>query len=88
MTTINLKDFYKDYVQDEFVEVPDEVAAELIADKKHEKAYNERVRCNKAYYTIALIWMTVLKHRQSLVTMIPRSGYLTLWSVIVACAML
>ena len=33
MTTINLKDFYPWYTHDEYIEVPDEVAAELKADK-------------------------------------------------------
>ncbi len=31
MTTINLKDFYYWYLTDELVEVPDEVAEELMA---------------------------------------------------------
>ena len=33
MTTINLKDFYAWYTHDEYIEVSDEVAAELKADK-------------------------------------------------------
>ena len=33
MTTINLKDFYSWYTHDEYIEVPDEVAEELKADK-------------------------------------------------------
>ena len=33
MTTINLKDFYYWYIADELVEVPDEVAEELMASE-------------------------------------------------------
>ena len=35
-TTINLREFYPWYTHDEFVEVSDEVAAELRADKRYE----------------------------------------------------
>ena len=52
MTTINLKDFYYWYLTDELVEVPDEVAEELIASKRREAAHAERVRNNKAYYSL------------------------------------
>ena len=38
MTTINLKDFYAWYTHDEYIEVSDEVAAELKVD--NEKAVN------------------------------------------------
>ena len=48
MTTINLKDFYYWYLTDELVEVPDEVAEELMASKRREAAHAERVRYNKA----------------------------------------
>jgi len=34
---INLRDFYQWYTHDEFIDVTDEVAAELIADKRYEK---------------------------------------------------
>ena len=44
MTTINLKDFYYWYLTDELVEVPDEVAEELMASKRREAAHAERVR--------------------------------------------
>lgn len=44
MTTINLKDFYYWYLSDELVEVPDEVAEELMASKRREAAHAERVR--------------------------------------------
>ena len=52
MTTINLKDFYYWYTQDQFIEVSDEVSEELQASKRREAAYIERVRCNKAYYSL------------------------------------
>ena len=44
MTTINLKDFYYWYLTDELLEVPDEVAEELMASKRREAAHAERVR--------------------------------------------
>ena len=52
MTTINLKDFYYWYIVDELVEAPDEVAEELMASKRREAAHAERVRYNKAYYSL------------------------------------
>lgn len=52
MTTINLKDFYYWYLTDELVEVPDEVAEALMASKRREAAHAERVRYNKAYYSL------------------------------------
>lgn len=52
MTTINLKDFYPWYMTDEYIEVSDEVATELRASKLAEAAYAERVRYNKAYYSL------------------------------------
>ena len=52
MTTINLKDFYAWYAHDEYIEVSDEVAAELRADKLYEAAYQRRVIRNKAQYSL------------------------------------
>ena len=52
MTTINLKDFYAWYTHDEYIDVSDDVAAELKADKLYEAAYQRRVRYNKAYYSL------------------------------------
>lgn len=52
MTIINMKDFYYWYTGDELIEVPDEVAEELLAGKRWEAAYAERVRYNKAYYSL------------------------------------
>ena len=50
--TINLRDFYYWYTQDECIEVSDEVAAELIADKRYEKAHKRRTFYNKAHYSL------------------------------------
>lgn len=52
MTTINLKSFYPWYIHDEYIEVPDEVAEELKADKRYEAAYRRRVVRNKAQYSL------------------------------------
>ena len=43
MTTINLKDFYAWYTHDEYIDVSDEVAAEMRADKLYEAAYQRRI---------------------------------------------
>jgi len=52
MPTINLRDFYPWYIQDEFVEVSDEIAAELFADKRYGKAHDRRIKRNKAHYSL------------------------------------
>ena len=52
MATINLRDFYPWYTHNEFVEVPDIIAAELIADRRYEKAYKQRIKYNKAFYSL------------------------------------
>lgn len=36
MTTINLKDFYYWYTQDQFIEVSDEVAEVFLADARYD----------------------------------------------------
>ena len=51
MTTINLKDYYPWYLTDEYIEVSDEVAAELRADKLYEAAHQRRIVRNKAQYS-------------------------------------
>ena len=48
-TTINLREFYPFYTHDEFVEVSDEVAEELRADKRYEKSHDRRMKRNKSY---------------------------------------
>ena len=52
MATINLRDFYYWYAHDEFIEVSDEVAEELSADKRYQKSHPRRVKRNKAQYSL------------------------------------
>jgi len=47
MATINLKDFYAWYTRDEFIEVSDEIAAELFTDKRYQKSHERTQRRNK-----------------------------------------
>lgn len=49
MATINLRDFYPWYTHDEFVEVTDDVAAELLTDKRYSKTYERTRRRNKVH---------------------------------------
>lgn len=48
MTTINLKDFYPWYIEDQFIEVSDAVAEELRASRKAEAAHQRQLTRNKA----------------------------------------
>lgn len=52
MTTINLKDFYYWYLQDQLIEVSDEVAEELWASVRREGAYQRRLSRHKAQYSL------------------------------------
>ena len=52
MTTINLKDFYPWYTHDEYIDVSQEVAEELHTSRRREAAHAERVRYNKAFYSL------------------------------------
>jgi len=52
MTKINLRDFYPWYTHDEYTEVSDAVAEELLADKRHPKAHMRRTYRNKAHYSL------------------------------------
>ena len=52
MTTINLKDFYYWYLQDQLIEVSDEVAEELRASVRREGAYQRRLSRHKAQYSL------------------------------------
>lgn len=52
MTTINLRDFYPWYTRDEFVDVPDIIAAELLAGRRYERAYERRITYNNAHYSL------------------------------------
>lgn len=49
MATINLRDFYPWYTHDEYVDVPDVIAAELFADRRYHKTHERRMRYNKTY---------------------------------------
>ena len=51
MTTINLKEFFYWYKADEYIEVTDEVAEELRADKRYEVTHHRRMKRNKANYS-------------------------------------
>ena len=52
MTTINLKDFYYWYTQDQFIEVSDEVAGVFLVDTRYEMAYQRRLSRHKAQYSL------------------------------------
>lgn len=52
MTTINLREFFPWYIQDEFIEVSDEVAAVLRSDKRYEERHYERRKRNRAQYSL------------------------------------
>ena len=47
MITINLKDFYPWYGTDEFIEVPEEVMLEMLADKRYEAAHAKKIKRHK-----------------------------------------
>ena len=49
MKKINLRDYYYWYTWDEFVEVTDEIAEELDADKRYHKAHRRRMNRNGVY---------------------------------------
>lgn len=52
MIQINLRDFYPIYTSDCFVEVPDEVAALLLAHVRNEAAYQRRTYRHRAHYSL------------------------------------
>lgn len=52
MTTINLREFYPWYTQDESIEVTDEVAETLRSDKLYEAAHQRRIKRNNAQYSL------------------------------------
>ena len=64
MTTINLKDFYYWYLTDELVEVPDEVAEELMASKRREAAHAETgalQQASKFMYNLRRMGNTIIR---------------------------
>ncbi|MBQ6531345.1 MAG: hypothetical protein IJI39_10575 [Clostridia bacterium] len=53
MKKINLRELYPLYYKkDYYIEVSDEVAAQLEQAKREEHAYKERTRAHKAYYSL------------------------------------
>ena len=52
MTRINLRDYYPFYTSDCFTDVPDEVAALLLAHARYEAAYQRRTYRHKAHFSL------------------------------------
>jgi len=52
MTTINLKNYYPWYKHDEYIDVPDEVAEELKADRLYEASYQRQLFRNKSHSSL------------------------------------
>lgn len=52
MTTINLRNYYPHYTQDQIIEVPDEVAALFSEFEHREAAYRLRTYRHKAYFSL------------------------------------
>ena len=52
MAVINLRDYYSWYADDEFADVPDEVARELEESRRLERNYRRRVFYNRAFYSL------------------------------------
>ena len=52
MTTINLREFYPWYIEDQFIEVSDAVAEELRASRKADAAHQRQITRNKAQYSL------------------------------------
>ncbi len=52
MTTINLRDYYPFYTEDAFIEVSDEIAAQLHRFNLDDEAYRIRVYRAKAYFSL------------------------------------
>ena len=48
-TTINLRKFYPWYTHDEYVDVPETIAAELFADKRYAQTHERTQRRNKVH---------------------------------------
>lgn len=49
---INLRDFYPFYMNDEFINVPDEIGAVLLESDRLERNYINRLIYHKAYYSL------------------------------------
>ncbi|MEL7609662.1 MAG: sigma factor-like helix-turn-helix DNA-binding protein [Bacillota bacterium] len=52
MKTINLRDYYPFFTSDYFIDVPDEVAALLLAHTRHEAACQRRTYRHRAHFSL------------------------------------
>ena len=52
MAIINLRDFYPFYTHDEFVDVPEVIAAELLAGRRYERVHARRMKRNNSQYSL------------------------------------
>ena len=52
MATINLRDFYPDYTEDCFVEVPDELAEQMLQWERDERAQQRKKYWHHAHYSL------------------------------------
>jgi len=52
MTRINLREYYPFYKSDCFIDVPDEVAALLLAHARYEAAYQRRTYRHRAHFSL------------------------------------
>ena len=52
MTKINLRDYYPFYMTDCYIDVPDEVAALLLAHVRYEAAYQRRTYRHRAHFSL------------------------------------
>lgn len=52
MTRINLREYYPFYTSDCFIDVPDEVAALLLAHTRYEAAYQRRTYRHRAHFSL------------------------------------
>jgi len=74
MITINLREFYPFYDKDKFIEVSDEIAAELERAKRLERNYIRRNFYNKAHFS--------LDAEDGIETSVICCGEMTPWAVI------
>ena len=89
MTTINLKDFYYWYTQDQFIEVSDEVAEVFKADARYEMAYQRRLSRHKAQYSLDCddgIEYSACLHEPTPQELLERmETFLRLWTLSILC---
>jgi RNA polymerase sigma-70 factor (ECF subfamily) len=52
MATINLRDFYPWYRQDEFIDVPEVIVSELLAARRYERQHARRMQRNNSQYSL------------------------------------